>query len=189
MKPRSSAFLMLGTIGPAYVTRVLGIQADDLGFIMAPAGLGMVAGLVLVTRLARAENRERMIDLGLLGAGLATLVFALTQPVLAGLAGLAGGEPPLPLTMGAAMLMVALMGGSTAFILVPAQTVLQERSPEHARARVYAAFYTVSSAVALGPVLFAGAIGDLFGVTTVLVIVGLTFALIGGLGRVRARPR
>jgi MFS family permease len=177
----SSAFLMLGAIGPAFVTRVLAIPAEDVGFIMAPAGLGIVLGIVLVNRLARPDNRERMIDLGILAGGLATLVFAAVKPAFDALFGLWGAAPPVPFVVGWVMVVAAVLGASSAFILVPSQTVLQERSPDEMRARVYAAFYTVSSAAALGPVLFAGALSDLVGVTAVLMIVAISFIIIGSL--------
>jgi MFS family permease len=183
----TSAFLMLGAIGPAFVTRVLGIEAEDVGFIMAPAGLGIVGGIFLVNRLARPDNRERMIDLGILIGGLAMLVFSAVKPVLDRLFALGGvGLPPTPLVVGCVMVVAFVVGGSSAFILVPSQTILQERSPDEMRARVFAAFYTVSSAASLAPVLFAGALSDIAGVTQVLVLVAISFIAIGGLNLRRA---
>ncbi|MCC6629596.1 MAG: MFS transporter [Chloroflexi bacterium] len=173
----SSAFLMLGTIGPAFVTRVLGIQAEDVALIMAPAGIGIVIGILLVSRLATATNREKMIDVAILAAGLATLLLAAAKPTADLL--WVPGAAPLPVAVGAAMAAAALLGATSSFILVPSQTILQERSPDHVRARVYAAFYTVSSAASLLPVLFAGALSDLTGVTTVLIVVGVAFVGIG----------
>ncbi len=175
----SSAFYMLGALGPAFVTRVLGIPAEDLGFILAPAGAGIIGGIILVTRYAHPGNRERMIDLGLITAGLATLAFALAKPTADVIAGLAGAEAPLPVVIGLVMLLACVLGASTGYIIVPSQTILQERSPETMRARVYAAFYTVSNAAALGPVLFAGALSDLIGVMAVLVLIGLALTVTG----------
>jgi MFS family permease len=191
----SSAFLMLGAIGPAYVTRVLSIPAEDLGFILAPAGLGIIGGILLVNRYARPENRERMIDLGIMTSGLASLIFALIKPAFDAAAGLAGTVAPVAPVVACVVLVAAAFGGGMAYILVPSQTVLQERAPEQMRARVFAAFYTVSSAASLGPVLFAGALSDLFGVTTVLLLVAIGLLTIGLLslrrgraGREAARP-
>jgi MFS family permease len=173
----SSAFLMLGTIGPAYVTRVLGIDAEDVFLIMAPAGLGIIGGIFLVNRLATPANRELMIDAAILAAGLATLILAAARP-MADLVWVPGAAP-IWLAVGAAMVAAMLLGITASFILVPSQTILQERSPNHIRARVFAAFYTVSSAVSLLPVLFAGALSDLTGVTNVLLVVGAVFVAIG----------
>ncbi len=62
---------------------------------------------------------------------------------------------------------------------MPAQTILQERSHEHIRARVYATFYTISNTVAFIPIFFAAAAADLFGVVQVLSIVALILVVVG----------
>jgi MFS family permease len=72
-----------------------------------------------------------------------------------------------------------LLGVCNAFILVPSQTMLQERSNEFVRARVYATFFTISNTVAFIPIFFAAAAADLFGVVRVLLVVAV---LVGGLG-------
>jgi hypothetical protein len=72
-----------------------------------------------------------------------------------------------------------VLGICNAFILVPSQTMLQERSNEAVRARVYATFFTISNSVAFIPIFFAAAAADLFGVVNVLLVVA---ALVGGLG-------
>ena len=158
---------------------MLGIPAEDVSFILAPAGLGIVGGVLLVNRLATPANREWMIDFGIIGGGLATLLLALVRPAFGLLDDLSTVQTPVAVVVGCAMLAAALLGASSSFILVPSQTLLQERSPEHMRARVFAALYTVSSAISLLPVLFAGALGDLFGVTTVLLLVAAAFIGIG----------
>jgi predicted phage tail protein len=56
---------------------------------------------------------------------------------------------------------------------------LQSDSPNEIRARVYATFYTVSNSVAFLPIIFAGALADLFGVVKVLVALGAILAAIG----------
>jgi MFS family permease len=73
----------------------------------------------------------------------------------------------------------ALLGLCNAFILVPANTMLQEHSHEHVRARVYATFFMISNAVSFIPIFFAAAFADLFGVVTILVVVA---AIIGAIG-------
>jgi hypothetical protein len=57
--------------------------------------------------------------------------------------------------------------------------MLQERSHEAIRARVYATFFTISNSVAFIPIFFAAAAADLFGVVNVLLVMA---AIVGGLG-------
>lgn len=174
----SSAFLMLGAVGPRFVTDVLGIRTENLGLILAPAGLGIIGGILLVNRYARLENRERMIDLGVMTSGIAALIFTGIKPGFDLAAGLLGLTTPLWLAIGLVMLAAVFFGGGMAYILVPSQTLLQEQASDNMRARVYATFYTVSSAASLGPVLFAGALADLLGVTMVLLLVAITLLVI-----------
>ena len=63
--------------------------------------------------------------------------------------------------MGAVMLVLGLVNS---FISVPAQTLLQERAPVDIRARVFSAFYTVSNAILIIPLVLAGSLTDLIGV-------------------------
>jgi MFS family permease len=72
-----------------------------------------------------------------------------------------------------------LLGICNAFILVPSQTMLQERSHEGVRARVYATFFTISNTASFIPIFFAAAFADLFGTVQVLLVVAF---LVGGLG-------
>jgi len=75
--------------------------------------------------------------------------------------------------------LAAFLGVANAFILAPSQALLQSASPPHVRARVYGAFFTVSNAVAFIPIIFAGALADLFGVAKVLVAIGAILAVAG----------
>ncbi|HET6314494.1 MAG TPA: MFS transporter [Chloroflexia bacterium] len=92
--------------------------------------------------------------------------------------------------------LLALLGGLTlilglfnSFISVPAQTALQERAPEAIRARVFSAFYTVSNAILIVPVFFAGAMADSFGYQQTVAVIGVAVIAIAGLGLYRSRQR
>jgi MFS family permease len=160
---------VLAAVGPGYVVRTLGLQADDLGMVLAPAGLGLVVGLLVVNRRARRTNRARMIDGGMVAAGLALLGMGLLPRL----------ELALPLA--------TLLGAAAAMVLVPSQTLLQERVDVRVRARVLATLYTISGLLCLLPVFCAGLLGDLLGAGPVLGLVGVAVSLLGlhGLRRVR----
>lgn len=181
----NSAFLMLVTLAPEYVIAALGLPASRLPTIIAPAGLGMVIGVITVGRVGRRRNREAIVDRALITISLLLLLFALVPVALARLAPAPIGWQLTPAILAAMALAIGL-GTTNAFIIVPSQTLLQERSTEQIRARVLSAFFTTSNAVALVPILFAGVLGDLFGVVRVLVAIAL-LALAIGLAGERAR--
>src|SRR4051812_21000218 len=61
----SSTFLMVAALGPTFLTTVIGIPAEDIGYIVAPAGLGVVIGVLLVPAAARRFERNLLIDTAL----------------------------------------------------------------------------------------------------------------------------
>lgn len=173
----STTFMLVAALGPAFVTRVIGLSEQDIGLIVAPAGLGVVAGVLLVPRLAQRYSRESIVDWSLALGGLTMLVLALSQNIFRLIF---GGQPPEATKIVVAGGLAAALGVFNACVLVPAQTILQERSHEHVRARVYATFYTITNTVAFIPIFFAAAAADLFGVVQVLSVVALLLILVGG---------
>ena len=159
----SSAFLAVGTLAPKFATTVLQLSQSGLGYILAPAGIGMVAGVVIVGRFARPENRETMIHAGALSQGIMLSLFAIAPRVGYRLFGHPSVGPQAGVVL-AVMVCALLLGIGQAFIVVPSQTLLQERSGEAVRARVLSTFFTLSNASALVPTLTAGLIGDTIGV-------------------------
>lgn len=172
----STTFLMIATLGPEFVTNVIGLPKEDIGYVVAPAGLGIVAGVLIVPRVARRVGRDWLIAVSMLLAGLMLFLIVITRPALDIAVPGEAGVVTVVLLVAA---FIALLGLCDAFILVPSQTMLQERSHEGIRARVYATFFTISNAAAFVPIFFAAAAADIFGVTNVLLVMA---ALMGGLG-------
>jgi predicted MFS family arabinose efflux permease len=183
-----AVFMMLGTIGPGFLRRVLGIDPSQLIYILLPGGIGLVAGVIVVGRISTPENRQSMINWSLLAAGALLVTFALVEPVLrwafsmAARFGLQNAGPPPMLLLGLMGFFTLLLGLFNSFISVPAQTALQERSPEDIRARVFSAFYTVSNAVIIVPVPLAAGLADSWGYVPTVMAIGATVMLIAWIG-------
>ncbi|MCA1665838.1 MAG: MFS transporter [Thermomicrobia bacterium] len=191
----SAAFLALGTLAPKFATTVLQLSQSGLGYILAPAGIGMVIGVVLVGHFATPENRERMIHGGALSQGIMLLLFAVVPNVGYRLVGRPASGPAWPVVFGV-MACALLLGVGQAFIVVPSQTLLQERSGEEVRARVLSTFFTLSNASALVPTLTAGLIGDTVGIEAGILTLaigalalGIWSTTMGGQAGRRARGR
>lgn len=182
----SSAFLAVGSLAPKFATRTLQLGQSGLGYILAPAGIGMLVGVVIVGRLATVENRERMIQGGALSQGVFLLLFGLAPTVLYRVLGRPAVGPDQRVVL-AVMICAFLLGIGQAFIVVPCQTLLQERSGEEVRARVLSTFFTLSNASALVPTLTAGLIGDTIGVTAGILALAVGALALGMWGIVSAR--
>jgi MFS family permease len=175
----AATFLMIAALGPDFVTGVIGLPKEDIGYIVGPAGAGVLVGVLLVKRVSRRVSRSTLVDGSMACAGLMLLLLALAPDALDAL--WEGPSAPTGLTVAVEATLAAILGVCNAFILVPSQTMLQERSQDHVRARVYAAFFTISNTISFLPTLFAAALADLYGSVRVLVGVAL---LLGGLGSV-----
>jgi MFS family permease len=182
----TTTYLMIAALGPEFITNVLGLPREDIAYVVAPAGLGVLVGALLVNRVARRIRPARLVDFGLMGAGLSLALFAITEPVGAtlGLADEGAGRALILLSV----FWAACLGVSNAFILVPSQTLLQRGSPQHGLARVYATFFTISNIASFAPVLFAGAFADLFGVLRVMVVIALMLIATGAYNLRRGAP-
>jgi MFS family permease len=113
------------------------------------------------------------------------LLIALSREILTTLA--TPRAIPLMLEVGVVGGLAAVLGVCNALVIVPSQTILQERSHEHIRARVYATFFTISSFVSFVPIFFAAALADLVGVVRVLAGVAILLIAAGAISLLRAR--
>ncbi|MBI3977752.1 MAG: MFS transporter [Chloroflexi bacterium] len=191
----ATLMLILGMLAPGYVTRVIGIPAADAMYVLSPAGVGMLVAAVILPRLAMLIPKDRLINAGLLGTGACLIILALTPraerfveravlPVLAENVRL----PDVVLLVAAVMILALALGWFVAMVGVPAQTVLQEAAPTHMRARVFAVQFTFGNAAGLLPLLFLGALADLFGVALVIALIG-GFVLLLALYSIRQTRR
>lgn len=185
-----AVFLMLGTIGPNFLEKAVHIEASKLIYILMPGGLGLVVGVLLIGRIATPQNRESMINISLIAAGAALVIFSLLHPILVWVFDtVSGGDPPELVVLGFLGVLTFLLGLFNSFISVPAQTALQEQSHEEIRARVFSAFFTISNAILLVPVIVAGALADWIGYSQTIFVIGVIVVLIAGLGLYRNRGR
>jgi predicted MFS family arabinose efflux permease len=173
----ATTFLLVATLGPDFMATVLGLSTEDIGYIVAPAGIGVAFGVMLVPRLLRRFQREDVIDWAVMLAGVSLFLLASSRFLL----GLLMPEAEISVALETAVVgfFAAILGACDASIIVPSQTILQERSHENIRARVYATFFTISNTVAFIPIFFAAAAADVFGVVQVLIVVAAVLFAVG----------
>lgn len=165
--------LMIGTLAPGFVTRVLGLAAEDAVVIIFPAGLGMMLGLLTVRAATKRIGQQHLIDGSMVLTGFALIGLALAPllqafPIFPQIEVLHMGHPILWISA----LWCLILGVANSFILVPTQTLLQDRTPEEAYGRVFANRQLITNIASIGPILLTGAIADLVGIPPVLGAVG-----------------
>lgn len=160
----------------ALLTEDFGLGATAFGIGLAASGGGGLIGALLAGRVAAHHPLPTMIGAALF-SGVVTVGVALVA--------LQGYDlPALPYFVA-----LALMGGSTAFMLVPYRTIVQAATPPERIARVFAAGEAVIMAVMLSAPFIGSFIAATYGTATaflaggaLLVLLGLVSSLINALG-------
>jgi MFS family permease len=139
------------------------IRAEQFGFLLADASIGMAIGAVLVARFGDRLSRRRLALIGSLGmAGFMVLLGFWTTRFWFGLSAIAG---------------VGIFAG---LCVIPMQTVMQEETAEELRGKVFGLQNNAVNIALSLPLAVAGVAESYFGLQTV--IWGLGFlALVTGL--------
>jgi len=179
MTTATTLILVLSVVAAPFVKRVLGIRADDAVYILAPAGIGVGLGAVLAPRLARLVSSARLVNVGLLGFGVCLMAFGSTNWIGRYLAAGLPERAVVLWILGMVISLAFVMGLAFALITIPAQTILQEHSPESLRGKIFATQLTMGNVASILPILFIGGLADLFGIAEVIILVGVTVLGIG----------
>jgi MFS family permease len=183
----TTTFMLIAALAPRFVSSVIGLEPNEIGYLVAPGGLGVILGVAIVPALSNRFPREAIVNWGIVVGGIALLMVAMSSTIL-GMVFAPATVPQTPLIVVTAAF-VALLGVCNALVLVPSQTILQERTHEYIRARVFATFFTITSVVSFIPIFFAAAIADLVGVVTVLAAVAVLLIVFGVISVLKTRSR
>ena len=176
----STLMLILAMLAPRYVVVEVGIQPEDAVFMVAPAGLGILAMTLVLPRLARRFGELRLAYVGGITMALAIGTMAvlpdlrdqaiaiLPSGLITSLAlqGQHALVPPL-------MLVSALIGIGVALTNIPAQSVLMDRAPIESRGRIFAVLLMLGNVAAILPLTFLGVLADAYGLPAIAGVVGV----------------
>lgn len=163
---------MLFALAPAYVSKVIGIAAQDTYVILAPATGGAILSAVLLGQFVRNIDRTRLLAGSLMANGVTMLALAAVPQAMAQF-------PDLQVhNRITAASFSFLLGVEFGAIMIPAITYLMESTSDEIRGRIFALLYMVINGVTAVPVLVAAALSDTIG--TAHVIGGLGVLLVGG---------
>ena len=175
----STLALVVATLAPTFVVQVLGIRAEDSVFVLAPAGIGTVVGSVLLSRWGDLVDRRRLIESAVVALGSVLALMALAATLwqragwLTGPARDAAGTPGWWSLIGGIMLLAVLAGFAFVAIVVPAQTLIQERALPGVRGRLFAVQMVLGNVASVLPLVALGELADGIGVGQALLLVGV----------------
>ena len=179
-----------GALAPGFVREVLGLGEKNVVVLVAPAGLGVVAGLGALNVIGGRLAPQRAIATGLLVTAAALVILAAERPLAALFRGATGPTAGFPFFVALVSLTAFVFGISYAFITVPSMTRLQSDLHEQIRGRIFGVLNMLVSVFSFAPLLLVGPVADAYGVAPVFAggAVACLIAWVGGRAT-RRQPR
>ncbi|QNI72689.1 multidrug efflux transporter/ MFS family [Synechococcus sp. NOUM97013] len=152
-----SLLAALYVLAISLASAIQGLGPTGFGSLLAMSGLGMAIGAVVVAQMGHGFSRRR-----LAATGLGAITWSLV------LLGQLRGN--LTYTLG----LCALLGAGAALVAIPAQTTIQEDTPESQRGRVFGLQNNLINIALSLPLVLAGALVSSVGLLPVLwILAGL----------------
>jgi len=176
--------VVIATIVPGYAKAILEIPAEDLSLLLfSPAAIGMIVGSFFLGSVWRNKDKSKIMTVGILISGLIFVLFPLNSKIVSrGLFMFINSFLPHLLQFNVLHLTVLISffaGFANACVFIPSQTILQEKVPEFFRSKIYGLLFALVALFSFFPILISGWVADVFGVGTVLFIMGALILLLG----------
>jgi len=173
--------LVIGELATPLVTKLFKLPASAMAIVFAPAAIGLVLGSLFMPRILHRMGKSRAIFIG--SIGLASTIVLLPLSTLLANFMQQHGLSSTPIYLGAVPLFMFLAGVGIDFINIPAQTAVQEYTPEWIKGRVLALQLMLLNACSIPVILFVGAFADAFGLPNVIYLICTTIIGFGIWGR------
>lgn len=176
--------LVLAAIAPGYATQVLKISIQKFPiFFIAPAALGVLVGAVILVTVLHNRSKEKLTTVGLFLSGIAMLILPYgakisAREIVHDLNSLLPHILDIT-TLHLVVVIAFILGLANAFVFVPSNTILQEKTTDEFRGKIYGALNALVGVFSLLPILLVGGLSDFFGVDKVIIGIGVTLFLLG----------
>lgn len=181
--------LVIGELATPLVTKLLQLSPNAMAFIFAPAGVGLVVGSIFMPRMTRQLGKSRAIIIGSIAFSIVITLIPLSTFFARHLQPIGWNTNPILLVFIAILMFIA--GAALDFINIPAQTAIQEYTPEWIKGRVLALQLVLYNLFSIPVILLIGALADLFGLARVIyILAGCVLAFCAwGIYYERTHPR
>lgn len=174
---------VLAVIGPGYAENVLKIKVENFPILfVTPAIMGVALGAVVIGNFLHNISKSLLTKLGLFLLGISILLLPYGSKVESRqIIQLINLYLPSYLIINVLHIMIFLafvLGFATAFIFVPANTIIQEETSDELRGKVYGILNTFIGIMSLIPVILVGGLADILGVKTVITLFGISVLII-----------
>ena len=143
------------------LTAELGLKPEQFGFLVAPLGIGLVFGAGILGHFGNRLNQKSLPLVGFIGMGVVLAIFTFVNNLWLGL------------------VCAGILGLGAALIAVPMQTLIQEKTPESLRGKVFGFQNNAVNIAVAVPLIVAGPLTDRFGLQPVLWGMSILVAVAG----------
>ena len=160
--------LVISLLATPIVAQLLDLPTNALALVFAPAGIGLILGSLITPPITHKLGKLRTLLTGILVMTIATLLI----PSIVLLARFLqphgwNGNPLLTVAVGFFMF---IAGIALDLVNIPANTAMQELSPNWIKGRVLALQIVLYSTCSIPIILFIGMLSDLIGIDRVLYV-------------------
>lgn len=177
--------LVITTLLPRFSTKTLGVGAENIVFVAAPAVLGIWLALRFVRRVS-ARISPRVSIAGAFAAlltGVALLAFVAPLGDALEDANVFGLFDPGPFGTTAARIMItSVIGAGLAFaftfVNIVGRSIINDRMPNEMQGRVLAGQTVLTNLASIPPILLTGILADIIGVAPVFFLIAVVCGLL-----------
>lgn len=179
--------LIIAAITPGYANQVLHMDLEKFPIVfVTPAAFGMVMGAVFLVNAFHHFAKEKIVTIGLFLSGVAMFILPYASVIASKdvVQTLNRYIPHILDITGSHILFVIafLLGFANALVFVPSNTILQEKTTDEFRGKIYGVLNALVGLFSLIPIILVGGLSDLFGVGSVIIGIGVVLV---GLGLLR----
>ena len=132
------------------LTAEVGLKTEEFGFLVAPAGIGLVIGAGILGHFGNRIQQQSLPLIGFIGMSIVLATFTFVQSLWLGL------------------LCAGILGLGASLVAVPVQTLIQERTPELMRGKVFGFQNNAVNIAVAVPLVLADSLSERFGLQPVL---------------------
>jgi MFS family permease len=132
------------------LTAEVGLKKEEFGFLVAPAGIGLVLGAGILGHFGNRIQQKSLPLIGFVGMSVVLVTFTFVDSLWLGL------------------LCAGILGLGASLIAVPVQTLIQEKTPESMRGKVFGFQNNAVNIAVAVPLIIVGPLTDRFGLSPVL---------------------
>ncbi len=166
--------LVIGELATPVVTNLFRLPPSSMALVFAPAGVGLVLGSIFMPRIAQRLGKSSTIFIG-------SISLTITITLLSLLATILQAYQFIQLIIAPFLMFAA--GAEIDFINIPAQTAIQEQTPERIKGRVLALQLMLFNTFSIPVIFGVGGVADKFGIDKVLYLLALCILGFGLWGR------